>query len=766
MHVRTRSLLPLGHDVGKLRRSAPLALEAGDALVDAQAQLDEITARRTGLFQHDGKERVPGVGHGMAARAGAHDIADEGGRAVIQHQTGHQPVAVPGVEQAHIGAFGGQHLRRAGKELAHVGPQHGPAHELGPQAAVLRTELARLVDAQAFPGLAHGRTQTRRHGRIGRKRVELVPLQHVVRQTRRQVGAHGKAGRGPGLAQGPGQGGLETLVAVLAAIPQGVGDGHEPVFGGVERRSYPPSSTRPPETACMKGAECSGTTARARMSVTGFMTRPHCWSAERMLFASFRRIAALTAGRNAESSPTGGAFRSQSIVRSKSGLSEKNIYWYSVVYLLIFLRGRHAEYLQCSLSEEETKLRYITPALENAGWEQKRIRMELYFTDGRVQVHGGKAKRATGKKADYLLFWSSNQPLAIVEAKEYDTMTGDGMDQALDYAQTLDVPFAYTSNGKNFLEHDLLTGKERTLSMEEFPSPEDLWQRFRQARAYTPEEEELIQQPYYFADNVNTPRYYQRIAINRTVEAVARGQQRILLVMATGTGKTYTAFQIIHRLWKSGRKKRILFLADRNVLVDQTMSQDFAPFGDKMHKVEHKKLDSSYEIYLSLYQQLAGDENEEPFRAFAPTFFDLIIVDECHRGSARENSRWRKILDYFHTATHIGMTATPKETEDISNSDYFGEPIYTYSLKQGIDDGFLAPYTVVRVELDKDLEGWRPEAGKLDVYGNEVEDCEYTVTDFDRNLIIDERTTTVAHHISQYLKKRDPFAKTIVFCAR
>lgn len=417
------------------------------------------------------------------------------------------------------------------------------------------------------------------------------------------------------------------------------------------------------------------------------------------------------------------------------------------------------------LSEEETKLRYITPALENAGWDKKRIRMELYFTDGRVQVHGGKAKRATGKKADYLLFWSSNQPLAIVEAKKYDTMTGDGMDQALDYAQTLDVPFAYTSNGKNFLEHDLLTGKERTLSMKEFPSPEDLWQRFRQARAYTPEEEELIQQPYYFADNVNTPRYYQRIAINRTVEAVARGQQRILLVMATGTGKTYTAFQIIHRLWKSGRKKRILFLADRNVLVDQTMSQDFAPFGDKMHKVEHKKLDSSYEIYLSLYQQLAGDENEEPFRAFAPTFFDLIIVDECHRGSARENSRWRKILDYFHTATHIGMTATPKETEDISNSDYFGEPIYTYSLKQGIDDGFLAPYTVVRVELDKDLEGWRPEAGKLDVYGNEVEDREYTVTDFDRNLIIDERTTTVAHHISQYLKKRDPFAKTIVFCA-
>ena len=246
---------------------------------------------------------------------------------------------------------------------------------------------------------------------------------------------------------------------------------------------------------------------------------------------------------------------------------------------------------------------------------------------------------------------------------------------------------------------------------------------------------------------------------------MARGQQRILLVMATGTGKTYTAFQIIHRLWKSGRKKRILFLADRNVLVDQTMSQDFTPFGDKMHKVEHKKLDSSYEIYLSLYQQLAGDENEEPFRAFAPTFFDLIIVDECHRGSARENSRWRKILDYFHTATHIGMTATPKETEDISNSDYFGEPIYTYSLKQGIDDGFLAPYTVVRVELDKDLEGWRPEAGKLDVYGNEVEDREYTVTDFDRNLIIDERTTTVAHHISQYLKKRDPFAKTIVFCA-
>lgn len=417
------------------------------------------------------------------------------------------------------------------------------------------------------------------------------------------------------------------------------------------------------------------------------------------------------------------------------------------------------------MTEEDIKLQYITPAIESAGWDKlKQIKMEYNFTDGRVIVRGNVTARGKRKRTDYLLYYKPNIPLAIVEAKDNRHSVGAGMQQAIEYAEVLDIPFVYSSNGDGFLEHDMKSGKERELMLEQFPSPHDLWQRHIGDEHFTPEQEQLITEPYYFQLGDKTPRYYQRIAINRTVDAVARGQDRILLVMATGTGKTYTAFQIIHRLWKSGRKKKILFLADRNILVDQTMQQDFKPFAKVMTKIEGKKLDSSYELYLSLYQQLAGDENEEPFRAFQPDFFDLIVIDECHRGSAKEDSRWRRILEYFHSATQIGMTATPKETKEVSNISYFGEPIYTYSLKQGIDDGFLAPYKVLRVGLDKDLEGWRPTAGQRDIYGYEIDDREYNTKDYDKNLIIDERTAAVAKRVTRFLKENDRFAKTIVFC--
>lgn len=417
------------------------------------------------------------------------------------------------------------------------------------------------------------------------------------------------------------------------------------------------------------------------------------------------------------------------------------------------------------MTEEDIKLQFITPAIEAAGWDrQRQIRMEYNFTDGRVIVRGNVTARGKRKRADYLLYYKPNLPLAIVEAKDNRHSLGDGMQQGIEYAVCLDVPFVYSSNGDGFLEHDMKHGTERELKLDEFPSPEELWARYKGDTAMTPEQEELITEPYYFQPGDKTPRYYQRIAINRTIEAIARGQNRLLLVMATGTGKTYTAFQIIHRLWKSGRKKKILFLADRNILVDQTMQQDFKPFAKVMTKIEGKKLDSSYELYLSLYQQLAGDENEEPFRAFTPDFFDLIVIDECHRGSAKEDSRWRRILEYFSNATQIGLTATPKETKEVSNITYFGEPIYTYSLKQGIDDGFLAPYKVLRVGLDKDLEGWRPVAGQRDIYGYEIDDREYNTKDYDKNLIIDERTLAVAKRITRFLKENDRFAKTIVFC--
>lgn len=417
------------------------------------------------------------------------------------------------------------------------------------------------------------------------------------------------------------------------------------------------------------------------------------------------------------------------------------------------------------MTEEDIKLQFITPAIENAGWDKfKQIKLEYNFTDGRVIVRGNITARGKRKRTDYLLYYKPNLPIAIVEAKDNKHSLGAGMQQGIEYAEILDVPYVYSSNGGGFLEHDMTTGKEREISLDEFPSPEDLWARYKGEKEITPDQEELITEPYFFQAGDKTPRYYQRVAINRTIDAIARGQQRILLVMATGTGKTYTAFQIIHRLWKSGRKKKILFLADRNILVDQTMTQDFKPFSKIMTKIEGKKLDSSYEIFLSLYHQLAGEENNEPFREFKPDFFDLIVIDECHRGSAKEESRWRRILEYFSSATQIGMTATPKETKEVSNISYFGEPIYTYSLKQGIDDGFLAPYKVVRVGIDKDLEGWRPVAGQTDIYGWEIEDREYNEKDFDKNLIIDERTETVAKRITKFLKDNDRFAKTIVFC--
>jgi type I restriction enzyme R subunit len=338
--------------------------------------------------------------------------------------------------------------------------------------------------------------------------------------------------------------------------------------------------------------------------------------------------------------------------------------------------------------------------------------------------------------------------------------------EALEYAKTLDIPFVYASNGSKFIEHDRLTGLEREVAMADFPTPNELWNRLKASKGYTASEEKIVTEPYYFATfGGKTPRYYQQIAINRTVEAVAKGQNRILLVMATGTGKTYTAFQIVHRLLKAAAKKKILYLADRNILIDQTIRQDFKPFEKIITKVKGKKLDSSYEVYMALYQQLAGEKGREPFRQFKPEFFDLIIVDECHRGSAKEDSEWRSILDYFSSATHIGMTATPKETKEISNITYFGEPIYTYSLKQGIEDGFLAPYKVIRVGLNVDLEGWRPYNGQTDKDGNPIEDREYNSRDYDKNIIIDERTKEVARRITKFLVDgSDRYAKTIVFC--
>ena len=417
-----------------------------------------------------------------------------------------------------------------------------------------------------------------------------------------------------------------------------------------------------------------------------------------------------------------------------------------------------------NLSEEDIKLRYITPAIQNAGWDNKQIRMEYAFTAGRIILRGNITARGKKKSADYLLSYKSNFPLAVVEAKDNKHSVGAGLQQAIEYARELDVPYVYASNGDGFVEQNLITGEVKELKLEEFPSPEDLYKKYKIDKGIDEAEEKVILAPYYYIPDYKTPRYYQRVAINKTVDAVAKGQNRVLLVSATGTGKTYMTFQIIYRLWKSGLKKKILFLADRNVLIDQTMTGDFKPFGGKMTKVQNRNLDSSYEIYLALYQQLAGDDGEEAYRQFKPNFFDLIVIDECHRGSAKEESAWRKILDYFNEATHIGCTATPVETKEASSLTYFGAPVYEYSLKQGIDDGFLAPYKVIRIGLDKDLEGYRPEAGKLDKHGYEIEDREYNGKDFDRNLVIDDRTRVVASKITEFLKKTDRFSKTIAFC--
>ncbi len=421
------------------------------------------------------------------------------------------------------------------------------------------------------------------------------------------------------------------------------------------------------------------------------------------------------------------------------------------------------------LSERDICSKFITPAIKQAGWDDmSQIREEVFFTAGRVIVRGTQVKRGEAKRADYILYHKPNIPIAVIEAKDNNQSVGAGMQQALGYAEALDVPFAFSSNGDAFLEHDRTKKEgtlERELALDAFPSPSVLWQRHCHSRGVDQPLEAVITQDYYADSGGKVPRYYQQVAVNRAIEAIAKGQNRILLVMATGTGKTYVAFQIIWRLWRAKAKKRILFLADRNILVDQTRINDFKPFESAMTKITNRRVDKSYEIYLSLYQAVSGTEEvQNIYKQFTPDFFDLIIVDECHRGSADEDSAWREILEYFSSATQIGMTATPKETRDVSNIDYFGEPIYTYSLRQGIDDGFLAPYKVVRIDFDKDLQGWRPPEGKLDKYGWLVADRVYDQRDFDRALVLDKRTELVAYKVTEFLRQTDRFDKAIVFC--
>jgi type I restriction enzyme R subunit len=423
-----------------------------------------------------------------------------------------------------------------------------------------------------------------------------------------------------------------------------------------------------------------------------------------------------------------------------------------------------------SLSERDICTKFITPAILKAGWDlHTQIREELSFTKGRIIVRGKLHTRGKQKRADYVLYYKSNIPIAVIEAKENNLSVGAGMQQALDYAETLDVPFVFSSNGDAFLMHDrtgLADKVEQELSLEAFPTPEELWARYCKWKGVnTPEAKNTVEMPYYDDGTGRAPRYYQVNAVNRTIEAVANGANRILLVMATGTGKTYTAFQIIWRLWKSGTKKRILFLADRNILVDQTKNNDFKPFGAAMTKISKRQIDKSYEIYLSLYQAVTGtDEEQNIYKQFSPDFFDLIVIDECHRGSAAEDSAWREILAYFSSATHIGLTATPKETKEVSSITYFGDPVYSYSLKQGIEDGFLAPYKVIRIDIDRDLQGWRPSTGQVDKRGQVIEDRIYNQSDMDRTLVLEKRTELVAKKITEFLTATDPFAKTIVFC--
>ena len=420
------------------------------------------------------------------------------------------------------------------------------------------------------------------------------------------------------------------------------------------------------------------------------------------------------------------------------------------------------------MSEEDIKLQYITPSITSK-WSREKITMETRITDGKINLKGNFVFREKPKRADYILYLSVNNPIAVVEAKDNTHSVSHGLQQAMTYAKMLDVPFAYSSNGDGFVEHDFLTGQEREFGLDEFPTEQELVARYKQESGLTPQQETVLEQPYYTSQNTYPPRYYQRNAINRTVDAIARGQQRILLVMATGTGKTYTAFQIVYRMLQSGMKRKILYLADRNILVDQSIQQDFAPLEKVTHKINVAKDDkstiTSHEVYFSLYQQLVGDDDQEHFsELFSPDFFDLIIVDECHRGSAKEESRWRRILEYFQSATQIGMTATPKETKYISNLSYFGEPIYTYSLKEGIKDGFLAPFKVINIMTDIG-EGWRPRKGQKDINGIEIPDRIYTNSDYDYNIIIEDRIQQVAEEITKYLKSTDRMAKTIVFCA-
>lgn len=420
-----------------------------------------------------------------------------------------------------------------------------------------------------------------------------------------------------------------------------------------------------------------------------------------------------------------------------------------------------------NMTEEDIKLRYITPAI-TAKWNVENITMETQITDGQYNLRGNIASRGPAKRADYLLYINANNPIAVVEAKDNNHSISHGLQQAMAYAQMLDLPFAYSSNGDGFAEHDFLTGKERILQLNEFPSQAELIARYKQEANINTEQETLIEQPYYTSQTTYPPRYYQRIAINRTLDAIAKGQNRLLLVMATGTGKTYTAFQIVYRLLQSEIKHKILYLADRNILVDQSIQQDFAPLEKVIHKInvakDNKTTITSHQVYFSLYQQLIGDNDEEHFsKLFKPDFFDLIIVDECHRGSAKDDSRWRRILEYFNSATQIGMTATPKETKYISNLSYFGEPVYTYSLKEGIEDGFLAPFKVINITTNIG-DGWRPYKGQKDIFGNEIEDRIYNNSDYDYNIIIEDRILQVAAEITNYLKATDRMAKTIVFC--
>lgn len=423
------------------------------------------------------------------------------------------------------------------------------------------------------------------------------------------------------------------------------------------------------------------------------------------------------------------------------------------------------------MSEEDIKLNYITPAIQS-GWKSH-ITMETKITDGRINISGNVVARSKPKFADYILYLNDGKPIAVVEAKDNHHAVSHGLQQAIAYAQMMDLPFAYSSNGDAFYEHDFLTGKEQQISLEQFPTQEMLVARYyselHNGKGISDLEKKVVSQPYYSSQSTYPPRYYQRNAVNRTVEAIARGQQRLLLVMATGTGKTYTAFQIVYRLLRSDMKKRILYLADRNILVDQSILQDFAPLEKTIYKVDFSDKDclskiASHEVNFALYHQMVGQNDEEHFRQIPSKYFDLIIVDECHRGSAKEDSNWRKVLEYFSSATQIGMTATPKESEKVSNIDYFGEPVYTYSLKQGIEDGFLAPFKVINITTNIG-DGWRPHKGQTDIYGNVIEDRIYNNRDYDYNIILQDRIDEVAREITEYLKSTDRMQKTIVFCA-